>query len=264
MRNLFVIKIGGNVVDNPSALASFLDAFSGIHGYKILVHGGGKKASALAERLSIPVRMHEGRRITDAETLDIAVMVYAGLINKQLVAALQARQCTAIGICGADGGCVPAKRRPVAPIDFGLVGDIYPETVDAGFFSKLLHEGFSPVFAPLTHDGNGQLLNTNADSVASAIAVALSGHFLVHLVYCFEKKGVLQEMDDENSLITDITPESYTRLRAEGIVRDGMIPKLDNAFAAIQQGVRDVVIGAAANLAGIVAGEKGAATRIHE
>jgi acetylglutamate kinase len=250
-------------VDNSRELPNFLEAFSRIKGRKLLIHGGGKKASELSARLGLPVRMHEGRRITDQETLEVAVMVYAGLINKQIVAYLQANHCQSIGICGADAGCVSATRRPIQTIDYGFVGDIHPEQISKSFFINLLEQDLVPVFAPITHDGTGQLLNTNADSVAAALAVALSSAYKVHLLYCFEKKGVMRNVSDENSLIPEITPDSYAQLREQGYIRDGMIPKMDNAFAAIQAGVFDVVIGSAAQLSDIVAGKHGSATRCH-
>jgi acetylglutamate kinase len=263
VNDLFVVKIGGNVLDDPAVLSSFMESFANIKGPKILVHGGGKKASAVSERLGVPVRMHEGRRITDNETLDIAVMVYAGLINKQLVASLQAYDCQAIGICGADGGCMPATRRSIQTLDYGFVGDIQHHQIQQAFFINLLEQSLVPVFAPITHDGQGQLLNTNADSVAAALAIALGTHYHVHLVYCFEKKGVLRNVKDEKSLIAELTPAIYTRLRHDGLIRDGMIPKLDNAFAAISAGVDNVFIGSAEFLLDLISGRPDSGTRCH-
>ncbi len=262
MTPLFIIKIGGHIIDDPPALARFLDDFARVPGPKILVHGGGKKATALATQLGIATRMHQGRRITDAATLEVAVMVYAGLVNKTLVAGLLARSCKAIGFCGADAGCMPAVKRAVGDVDFGFVGDILPERLNASFFHGLLDQGLVPVLSPITHDGRGQLLNTNADTMASALAIALATHCEVQLIYCFEKKGVLRDVDDGRSLIPEIDYESYEYLKRTQIVSAGMIPKLDNAFAAVRGGVAGVVIGEARYLQAIVAGDKNTATRL--
>ena len=259
MSRLSIVKIGGNILDEPAALTHFLDDFSRIPGPKILLHGGGKKATALAAQLGIPTQMNEGRRITDAATLDVAVMVYAGLINKNLAAQLQARSCPAIGLCGADAGFITAVKRPVKEVDFGFVGDI--EKVDPGFLQQLLAQGITPVRAPLTHDGQGQLLNTNADTMASAVAVALVPTYSVQLIYCFEKRGVLRDVNDEDSVIPEITTQDYEALKAGGAVSAGMIPKMDNAFSAIRQGVASVWIGHARHLQDIIAGTPGTATR---
>lgn len=261
MKELIVVKIGGNTIDDPPALARFLDDFARIPQPKILLHGGGKKATALAAQLGISTQMVQGRRITDAATLDIAVMVYAGLINKNIVAGLQARSCPAIGLCGADAGCIPAVKRPVKDVDFGFVGDIIPEKIDKDFFHSLLAQGITPVIAPLTHDGQGQLLNTNADTMASAVAVAMAALYDVRLIYCFEKRGVLRDVNDALSVIPELSEQEYEALKARGAVSAGMIPKLDNAFSAIRQGVTQVAIGDARYLPAIVAGEAGAATR---
>ncbi len=261
MSQLSIVKIGGNIIDDEAALHRFLDDFSRIPGPKILLHGGGKKATALAAQLGIPTQMHEGRRITDAATLDIAVMVYAGLINKNIVAALQARSCPAIGLCGADAGCIAAEKRPVKEVDFGFVGDIILERIDAGFFQQVLSQGITPVIAPLTHDGQGQLLNTNADTMASAVAIAMASTQEVQLIYCFEKRGVLRDVNDEYSVIPEITAQEYEALKAGGAISAGMIPKMENAFNAIRQGVSSVVIGHAGLLQAIMAGERGAASR---
>lgn len=261
MKELIVVKIGGNTIDDPPALARFLDDFARIPQPKILLHGGGKKATALAAQLGISTQMVQGRRITDAATLDIAVMVYAGLIDKNIVAGLQARSCPAIGLCGADAGCIPAVKRPVKDVDFGFVGDIIPEKIDKDFFHSLLAQGITPVIAPLTHDGQGQLLNTNADTMASAVAVAMAALYDVRLIYCFEKRGVLRDVNDALSVIPELSEQEYEALKARGAVSAGMIPKLDNAFSAIRQGVTQVAIGDARYLPAIVAGEAGAATR---
>lgn len=261
MKELIIVKIGGNIIDDPPALARFLDDFARIPPPKILLHGGGKKATTLAAQLGVPTQMVQGRRITDAATLNIAVMVYAGLINKNIVAGLQARSCPAIGLCGADASCITAVKRPVRDVDFGFVGDIIPEKIDKDFFHSLLAQGITPVIAPLTHDGQGQLLNTNADTIASAVAVAMATLYDMRLIYCFEKRGVLRDVNDEHSVLPEISAQEYEALKAAGIISAGMIPKLDNAFSAIRQGVSSVAIGDARDLPAIAAGEAGAATR---
>jgi len=239
---LHIIKIGGNVINTATALDSFLDRFAQLEGPKILVHGGGKLLEELARKLDIPQQMVNGRRITDGETLKLAAMVYAGLINKQIVAALQAKGVNALGLSGADANCIPAVKRVVGAQDFGFVGDVSPATVNADFLASLLVANICPVFCAITHDGQGQLLNTNADTQASALAIALAKHYHVELVYCFEKNGVLSNPEDEQSVIPQITPSSYAMLKDEQRITEGMIPKLDNAFAAIQQGVASVRI----------------------
>lgn len=246
MNKLFVIKIGGNVLDNPAALDKFLDDFASVPGARILIHGGGKIATRLGDQLGIESRYVDGRRITDDATIDLVTMVYGGLVNKQLVAALQARGCNALGMTGADGNVIKAHRRPVKTIDYGWVGDI--DGVNGHLLRALLEAGLVPVMAPLTHDGQGHVLNTNADTIASSLAVALSGVFSVRLMYCFEKKGVLEDLHREDSVIRLINRETHARLMAEGRLADGIIPKIDNAFAAIDAGVSEVLIGDAADL----------------
>lgn len=243
-----VVKIGGNVVDNPEALSRFVNDFAKLQGPKILVHGGGKEATRLSARLEIPTTMIEGRRVTTRETLDVVTMVYAGLINKRIVSALQSCGCNAIGLSGADGNVIPATRRPATPIDYGFVGDIDASRINTAFLVTLLDSGIVPVFCAIMHDGNGTLLNCNADSVASAVAVAASRIAPTRLVFCFEKDGVLADVDNPGSLIESVTPQSYTGLRAGGVVNKGMIPKIDNAFAAIAAGVESVTIKRSDNL----------------
>lgn len=235
-----VVKIGGNVIDDAASLKRFLVEFASLPGRKVLVHGGGKLATRLAERLELEVRMVEGRRVTDKGMLDVVTMVYAGLVNKQLVAGLQALGCNAIGLSGADGGIVTARRRSPEPIDFGFVGDI--ERVDSALLGRLLDEGLTPVFSAIMHDGCGTLLNCNADSVASAVACGASGIAPTDLVYCFEKRGVLRNPDDEGSVIREITSASYARLKDDGTVSRGMVPKIETALRAVEQGVRSVTI----------------------
>lgn len=237
-----VFKIGGNVVDNPEALSRFVDDFVKIEGKKILVHGGGKEATRMSARLEIPTTMIEGRRVTDRPTLDVVTMVYAGLVNKRVVSLLQAAGCNAIGLTGADGNAVTASRRPAKPVDYGYVGDISEDGVDTRFITALLDSGITPVFCAIMHDGAGTLLNCNADSVASAVAKAMAKTDSVELIYCFEKNGVLRNVDDPDSVISEITSENYPALRADGTVSAGMIPKIDNAFQAIAGGVGSVRI----------------------
>lgn len=243
MIDLFIIKVGGNVIDNPALLQSFLGKFAAIPGKKILIHGGGKIATRIGDKLGIESKYVDGRRITDADTIDVVTMVYGGLVNKQLVAKLQALGCNAIGLTGADANIIPAVKRPVKDIDYGFVGDVYTEKLHTGPLKALLDTGVTPVFAPLTHDGNGQILNTNADTIASSLAIALSEHYSVRLIYCFEKKGVLRDPADDNAVINLINKEIYQQLLAEKILTDGILPKLQNAFGAIDNGVKEVLIG---------------------
>lgn len=246
MEKITVVKIGGNVIDNPEALKRFLEEFAALPGAKILVHGGGKLATRLAERLELKVQMVDGRRITDKGTLDVVTMVYAGLINKQVVAGLQAAGCNALGLSGADGNAVTARRRDPNPIDYGFVGDI--ERVDSGLLRRLLEGGITPVFSAIMHDGQGTLLNCNADSVASAIALGAAEIAPADLVFCFEKNGVLRDPEDNTTLIREITAETYAPLKADGIVSKGMIPKIENALKAVEKGVRSVTIKHSENL----------------
>ncbi len=239
---LKVIKIGGNVVDNPAKLTSFLDDLSRLGEPFVLVHGGGKIATTISKSLGIETQIIDGRRITDDKTLDVVTMVYAGLVNKKIVAALQARGVNAFGLCGADGSLMMSERRKSGTVDYGFVGDPLVDKFGVKTASMLLDGGFVPVVAPITHDGNGTLLNTNADTVARTVAVGLSSHYKVELVYCFELKGVMGSMDDPSSLIEHIDSAEYARLRANGVISGGMIPKIDNAFEAIDGGVESVVI----------------------
>ena len=250
-KSLHVIKIGGNVIDNSENLYHFLKDFTALDGYKILVHGGGKAATQLSETLGIEPKLVDGRRITDIETLRVVTMVYGGLINKNIVAQLQRFGTNAIGLTGADGDFIRAKKRPVKTIDYGFVGDIDENSIDPENIKRLMDGGFTPVFCALTHDGEGQLLNTNADTIASAIAVALAGLFDVTLIYCFEKKGVLKDINDEESLIREIDPKHFEELKMKQVIHSGMLPKLDNAFTAIACGVKAVIIGHSGDLGGL-------------
>lgn len=243
-----VVKIGGNVIDNEAALERFVADFAAIEGQKVLVHGGGKLATRLAEKLEIPTTMIDGRRVTDSQTLDVVTMVYAGLVNKKVVAMLQAAGCNAIGLSGADANVVKATRRAAKPIDFGFVGDISVEGVDADFILSLTQRGVVPVFCSIMHDGAGTLLNCNADSVASAVAVALAQKAETELVFCFEKAGVMADIDNPDSVIAEIRPQSYKTLLADGVVNKGMIPKIDGAFRALECGVKVVTIKHSAQL----------------
>lgn len=248
MEKLFVIKIGGNVIDNDQKLQSFLQTVASVPGKKILIHGGGKIATRIGEQLGIQSNYVNGRRITDAATIDLVTMVYGGLVNKKITAALQSLGVNAIGLTGADANVIPAVKRPVKEIDYGFVGDVVMNSKSADQLGWLLEGGMIPVVAPLTHDGRGQMLNTNADTIASSLAVALSGKYDVRLIYCFEKKGVLEDVNDDDSVIRLITKDIYGQLKAANRLFDGILPKIDNAFAAIDQGVKEVLIGEAGDL----------------
>ena len=271
---LLVIKIGGNVIDDEKNLAAFLQNFASISAKKILVHGGGKVATKIGEQLGIQSNYINGRRITDEATIDLVTMVYGGLVNKKIVAKLQALQCNALGLTGADANIIPATKRPTVyaklakepdstntppledggnlssagGIDYGFVGDILKEKIAVKNLEVLLANNFTLVIAPLTHDGNGQMLNTNADTVASSLAVALSNNYDVRLIYCFEKNGVLENVEDNDSVIKLITKEKYQQLLTDKKLFDGILPKIDNAFAAIDNGVKEVLIGHANDL----------------
>ncbi len=241
MRTLKIIKIGGNIIDNEAALSSFLEAFAAIPSPKILIHGGGKLATQLANQLGIEVKMIDGRRITDQATLDLITMVYAGKINKNVVAQLQSHQCNAIGFSGADGNSIVSKKRPITTVDFGFVGDV--EKVHTETLEILLEHKITPVFCALTHDQKGQLLNTNADTIASELAIAFADKYQTELYYCFEKNGVLKDVNDEDSVIKHISTKNYQRLIDDHIIFDGMLPKLNNCIHAIEKNVHKVCIG---------------------
>lgn len=247
MTRLFIIKIGGNVLDNPLGLKTFLSDFASIKEPKILIHGGGKLATRIGEQLGIQSRYVNGRRITDEETLNLVTMVYGGLVNKQLVASLQHSGSNAIGLTGADGNIILARKRPVKDVDYGFAGDVTPESVNSTLLYLLLSQNLVPVFAPLTH-GDGSMLNTNADTIASVVAVAMSKHFDVRLIFCFEKKGVLMDVNAEDSVITHLSRTTYDNLLSKGVFAEGILPKLENAYSAIAAGVKEVLIGDAADL----------------
>ena len=277
-----VVKIGGNVVDNPALLREFVKDFAAMPGMKVLIHGGGVMASQMQKEMGMMPKMVEGRRVTDEEALKVVTMVYAGWCNKNIVALLQAEGCNAIGLTGADGNAIKARKRPPVhveslgeEVDYGYVGDVTAESVNAGFIYSLLEKGIVPVFNAINHDGNGNLLNTNADTIASSVAIAMANYryrtprevcsrceectfcsddgrltHVTDLIYCFEKDGVLYDKDDDSSVIPEIDREKFAQLKAEGRVADGMIPKLTNSFKAIDSGVAKVIIKHARNLLG--------------
>ena len=250
-----IIKIGGQILDNELKLALFLEQFVQLPGKKILVHGGGKLATTLAEKMGVQQQMVDGRRITDSETLRIVTMVYAGYINKNLVASLNAQGCSSIGLCGADGSLITAHKRQHPTIDFGWVGDI--DSVNDQLVSSFLLLGVTPVIAPITADIAGQLLNTNADTVAASLATALSANYSVQLVYAFERSGVLRNLEDADSVIPHIHFAMYQQLLQEKIIADGMIPKLENAFATLAGGAQKIMIGNALQLSDLLQGHAG-------
>ncbi|MCW3117301.1 MAG: argB [Chitinophagaceae bacterium] len=261
MERLFIIKIGGQIIDDEIKLSSFLKNFSSVNGKKILVHGGGKLATRLAEKLEIKQTLMDGRRITDGETLKIVTMVYAGYINKNIVAQLQGHRVNAIGLTGADGNAILAHKRQHPAIDYGFAGDI--DAINTEFISDLLEKNMTIVLAPVTHDRKGQLLNTNADTIAQEVAKGLSGNYEVTLIYSFEKSGVLLDADDDRTVIKEINPDSYQQLKSEQKIFAGMIPKLDNAFAALNSGVKKVIIGKAESLNQLIEGTTGTTIIIH-
>lgn len=240
MDKLTIIKVGGKIVEEEATLRKLLQDFSALVGYKILVHGGGRSATKIASQLGIESQMVEGRRITDAETLKVVTMVYGGLVNKNIVAGLQSLNVNALGLTGADMNLIRSEKRPVTTVDYGYVGDV--KEVNATLLVSLIKQGIVPVLAPLTHDKEGNMLNTNADTIAGETAKALATSFDVTLVYCFEKKGVLRDENDDNTLIPLINRNTFTQLVTEGIIQGGMIPKLENSFQAIEAGVKEVII----------------------
>ncbi|MCX6317948.1 MAG: acetylglutamate kinase [Bacteroidetes bacterium] len=255
MDKLYIIKIGGNIIDDEAKLASFLRDFASFNGKKILVHGGGKLATRMAEQLGVEQKLVDGRRITDAETLKIVTMVYAGYINKNIVAQLQAQHCNAMGLCGADGDLMLAHKRQHPVLDYGFVGDV--DAINTQLIHTLLQSNISLVLAPITHDQQGQLLNTNADTIAQEIAKAMCSSYETALIYSFEKNGVLLDVNDEDSVIPELKPAYYQELKQKNRIFAGMIPKLDNAFAALNSGVRQVIIGKAEKLNELINGTSG-------
>lgn len=255
MEKLTLIKVGGKIVEEPDTLQQLLRDFSSIKGHKVLVHGGGRSATKIASQLGIESQMVNGRRITDAEMLKVVTMVYGGLVNKNIVAGLQALQVNALGLTGADMNIMRSDKRPVKDVDYGFVGDV--KEVNADVLASLIQQGIVPVLAPLTHDKQGHMLNTNADTIAGEAAKALAKYFDVTLMFCFEKKGVLLNEDDDESIIPEIDRASFQKYVAEGIIQGGMIPKLENAFQAIDAGVKEVIITQASEI------HKHTGTRVH-
>lgn len=237
---LTLIKVGGKIVEEEQSLMSLLNDFAVIDGHKLLVHGGGRSATKLASQLGIESKMVDGRRVTDENTLKVVTMVYGGLVNKNIVAGLQALHINALGLTGADMNLIRSEKRPVKDVDYGFVGDV--KEVNAGLLASLIHQGIVPVLAPLTHDKKGHMLNTNADTIAGEVAKALAKHFDVTLIFCFEKKGVLMDENNDESVIPEIDRQAFARYVKEGIIQGGMIPKLENAYQAIDAGVKQVII----------------------
>lgn len=238
---LKVVKIGGAIIDDEVKLNDFLSHYSKLKDPKILIHGGGKIATQINKKLGVKTVLNQGRRITTDESINTVTMVYAGLINKKIVVKLQSRNCNAFGLSGADGNCIQAKKRPTKPIDFGWVGDV--ESVNTDLIELLLKNNISPVFSAICHDGNGQLLNTNADTISAEIAIAMNQFYDVELMYCFEKNGVLLNVDDENSVLKSINESTYLELKSKDLIKDGMLPKIDNSFYALSNEVSKVLIG---------------------
>ena len=264
MEKLFVIKVGGNVIDDVDKLSSFLKDFSKIPDKKILVHGGGKIATSIGNKLGIVSKYIDGRRVTDDETIDLVTMVYGGMVNKKIVALLQSYHCNAIGITGADANLIPAKKREVTELDYGWAGDIENDKINTRNWKLFLENGLTPVVAPLPHDTKGNMLNTNADTIASSIAVRLSDHFEVKLIFCFEKNGVLSDVNDENSVIPNINPQKFELLKKTNKLFAGMLPKIDNSFDAIDKGVNKVVIGNSSQLSSLIKGTAGTKLSMNE
>lgn len=240
MEKLTLIKVGGKIVEEPETLQQLLRDFSSIEGYKVLVHGGGRSATKVAAQLGIESKMVNGRRITDADMLNVVTMVYGGLVNKNIVAGLQSLGINALGLTGADMNIMRSDKRPVKDVDYGFVGDV--KEVNADLLSSLIRQGIVPVLAPLTHDKQGHMLNTNADTIAGEAAKALAKYFDVTLMFCFEKKGVLRDENDDDSVIPEINREAFNEYVEAGIIQGGMIPKLENAYQAIDAGVKEVII----------------------
>ncbi|MGQ1787024.1 MULTISPECIES: acetylglutamate kinase [unclassified Saccharicrinis] len=259
MQKITIVKVGGRVVETPESLQELLTDFVALEGHKILVHGGGRSATKIAEQLGIKTKMVDGRRITDLETLKVVTMVYAGLVNKNIVASLQAKGANSVGLTGADLNLIKAIKRPVKDIDYGYVGDVV--SVQTEELTELINKNVVPVIAPLTHDGMGNMLNTNADTMASSLACALAQTFDVNLVYCFEKKGVLSNPDDDDSVIENLTHKLFKEYQESGIIAEGMIPKLDNGFNALKSGVKKINI---TNTQGLKAGLNSGTTLTNE
>ncbi|MFN8323089.1 MAG: acetylglutamate kinase [Chitinophagales bacterium] len=262
MEKLIIIKIGSNIIDDSEALNTFLIDFAAITSPKILIHGGGKLATQLSAKLGIETKMIEGRRVTDEETVKVVTMTYAGWVNKTIVASLQSKKCNALGLCGADASLIPAIKRPAKDIDYGWVGDIDKVKVNTAFLNTVLNMGIAPVIAPISSNTDGHLLNINADTVAKTVAEAMSLYYLVKLVYCFDKNGLLLNVNDDSSVINEIDFNLAEKLKKEGFINEGMVPKIDNALEAVANGVTNVVIGHAKSILQMTNGEKGFGTII--
>ena len=256
-QQLLIVKIGGNVIDNDKSLTSFLKDFSNIPGKKILVHGGGKIATSIGEKSGIQSQYIDGRRITNDETIDLVTMVYGGLVNKKIVALLQSNNNNAIGITGADANAMPATKRPIKEINYGWVGDINADNINYETWQLFLNNGLIPVLAPLTHDGKGHMLNTNADTMAAMLSISMARHYHVKLIYCFEKNGIMGDVNDDNSLLTQLDAKTYSLLKKNNKLFAGILPKIDNAFLALNNGVEEVIIGNSSNLLQLIKGEHG-------
>lgn len=254
---LHIIKIGGNVIDDEAVLHTFLEDFSSVKGKKILVHGGGKIATSVGDKLGIQSKYIDGRRITDDETIDLVTMVYGGLVNKKIVAQLQSLQCNAIGLSGADANVLPAKKRPVKSIDYGWAGDLNIADINTSVWKLFIDNDLVPVVAPLTHDNESHMLNTNADTIAAVLSIALSKLYSIQLIYCFEKNGVLTEMNDEASVINELDANKCEQLKRDKKLVAGILPKIYNAFEAVNNGVDKIIIGNSKNLLQLVNGESG-------
>lgn len=254
---LYIVKVGGNVIDDAGSLEMFLKDFVSIPGKKILVHGGGKMATSVANELGIKSKYIEGRRITDEETLRVVTMVYGGLINKKIVALLQANGCNALGITGADANLIPARKREVKEIDYGWVGDIEVDSLEPEKWELLLNHWMVPVVAPLTHDGKGNMLNTNADTITATLGAALAKKYKTTVVYCFEKDGILADMDQPDSVIRQLSLQDFHRLKKEGKLLAGILPKTENALMAVRHGAQQVVIGNSSRLLQLIQGKEG-------
>ncbi len=262
LQELYIIKIGGNIIDDEKLLDRFLSDFASLPSFKVLIHGGGKLATELSHKLGIETKMMEGRRITDDDTIRIVTMTYAGWINKNITAKLQSHNCPALGLSGVDAQLIPAVKRPITDIDYGWVGNVQPEKVNVLFLKNILEQNMVPVIAPISCNEQGQLLNINADTIAQSIAEALSPFFCTTLVYCFEKNGLLENVQDDSTLISEISLETADAMKQSGTITSGMLPKIDNAFHAIKNGVQTVMIGNALHVRQLALKQNGYGTRI--
>lgn len=262
LQELYVIKIGGYILDNEKLLSRFLSDFASLPSNKVLIHGGGKLATELSHKLGIETKMIDGRRVTDEDTIRIVTMTYAGWINKSITAKLQTHNCPALGLSGVDAQLIPAVKRPIKNIDYGWVGDVLPGKINVSFFKSILEQNMVPVIAPISCNDQGQLLNINADTIAQYIAESLSPYFATTLVYCFEKNGLLENVQDDSTVISEISLETAADMKQSGTITSGMLPKIDNAFQAIKNGVQTVMIGNALHVRQLALKLNGYGTRI--